>query len=368
MQALILVGGEGTRLRPLTSTMPKPVVPLVDRPFIAFMLDWLGSHGVDDVVLSCGFLAGGVRQVLGERYQGIRLRYVEEPQALGTGGALKFAQELLDERFFMLNGDVLCDIDLTAQLELHERSGARATIALVAVEDPSAYGLVRLNADGSVREFLEKPAAEQIDTDLINAGAYIIEREVLGMMPPPGTTVSIEREVFPRLVGEGLFAVANPPDTYWLDIGTPQRYLQGTFDILEGRVGTRVGEQIAAAGFILTAGASVLGRLAPPLYAAPGARIAEGAVVGGRVVLAAEARIEAGAHVEDSVILAGSHVGAGSRLSGVIVGPGCRIGSDCRLEGGVVLGAGVQLGSANTLAAGARIFPDVRLPDRAISF
>src|SRR6201991_4502779 len=148
MQALILAGGEGTRLRPLTSTVPKPVVPLVDRPFIRFMIDWLRSHGVDDVVMSCGHLASGVRNVLGDgEALGIRLRYVEEPRPLGTGGALKYAEQLLDERFLMLNGDVLTDIDVTAQLRAHEETKARATLALYPVEDPSSYGLVRLNDD-----------------------------------------------------------------------------------------------------------------------------------------------------------------------------------------------------------------------------
>ncbi len=144
MQALILAGGEGTRLRPLTTTVPKPVVPLVDRPFIRFMVDWLQAHGVDDVVMSCGHLASGVRNVLGDGTAlGIKLRYVEEPRPLGTGGALKFAEQLLDERFLMLNGDVLTDLDLTAQIAQHDRTGARATLALTPVEDPTNYGLVR---------------------------------------------------------------------------------------------------------------------------------------------------------------------------------------------------------------------------------
>src|SRR3984893_16283494 len=140
MQALILAGGEGTRLRPLTSTVPKPVVQLVDRPFISYMLEWLRGHGVDDVILSCGFMADGVREVLGDGSAlGVRLQYLEEPRPLGTGGALKFAEQLLDETFFMLNGDVLTDIDLSAQLAQHERTRARATLALIPVEDPSAY-------------------------------------------------------------------------------------------------------------------------------------------------------------------------------------------------------------------------------------
>jgi len=158
LQALILAGGEGTRLRPLTSTIPKPVVPLVGRPFISYMLRWLHEHGVEDVILGCGFMADQVRGVLGDGSGlGIRLRYLEEPRPLGTGGALKFAEDLLDDRFFMLNGDVLTDIDLTEQLAQHERTGARATLALYPVDDPSAYGLVRLDADGSVNDFVEKP-------------------------------------------------------------------------------------------------------------------------------------------------------------------------------------------------------------------
>ncbi len=205
MQAVILVGGEGTRLRPLTSTVPKPVVPLVDRPFISYMLEWLRAHGIDDVIMSCGFLATSVRNVLGDgSAYGIRLRFVEEPDPRGTAGALKFAESLLDERFLMLNGDVLTDIDLTEQIAQHERTGAKATLALVPVEDPSAYGLVRLKDDRAVKEFVEKPSSDRIDTNLISAGAYVLEREILELVPP-GRNVSIEREVWPRLVGEGLY-------------------------------------------------------------------------------------------------------------------------------------------------------------------
>src|SRR3954471_1444442 len=239
MQAVILVGGEGTRLRPLTTTVPKPVVPLVDRPFIVYMLEWLKSHGVSDIVLAMGYLPTAVRNVLGDgSAYGLRLRYVEEPDPRGTAGALKFCESLLDERFLMLNGDVLTDIDLTAQIAQHERTGAVGTLALVPVEDPTAYGLVRTTDDLSVNAFVEKPTADSIDTNLISAGAYVLERSVLDLIPPD-RNVSIEREVWPRLVGAGLYAYAAP--AYWLDIGTPERYLQATFDILEGNVQTAVG-------------------------------------------------------------------------------------------------------------------------------
>jgi mannose-1-phosphate guanylyltransferase len=367
MQALILAGGEGTRLRPLTSTMPKPVVPLVDRPFIAYMLEWLSRHGVDDVILSCGFMAEGVRRILGDGSRfGIRLRYIEEPRPLGTGGALKYAEKLLDQRFFMLNGDVLTDMDLTAQLAQHTRTGARATLALIAVEDPSAYGLVRQHEDGSVKEFLEKPGPEQIDTNLVNAGAYVLEREVLDIMSPAGTTISIEREVFPALVGRGLFGYA--ASAYWLDIGTPARYLQGTFDILEGNVTTEVGKRLNDSGLALVDGAEVEGRIVAPAVAGAGSRIEQHAIVGGRAVLGHDVIVGEGAHIESSVLLDGASVGARSTIRSSIIGPGVTIGEHCHIEGGVVVGEGARIGPDNVLAAGARIFPGVELPEAAIKF
>jgi mannose-1-phosphate guanylyltransferase len=367
VQALILAGGEGTRLRPLTSTMPKPVVPLVGRPFIAYMIEWLARHGVDDVILSCGFMADGVRSVLGDGSElGVHLRYIEEPRPLGTGGSLKFAEEMLDERFFMLNGDVLTDMDLTAQLAQHERTGARATIALIPVEDPSAYGLVRLQEDGAVKEFLEKPGPEQIDTNLVNAGAYILERDVLRIMAPAGTNISIEREVFPALVGNGLFGYA--ANGYWLDIGTPSRYLQATFDILEGNVTTEIGQRLGAAGLALTDGARIDGRVVPPVLVSPGSAVGRQAIVGGRTVLGRGVQVGDGVHIDSSVVLDGTTVGARTTINSSIIGPGVTIGEHCHIAGGVVLGAGAKVGPHNILAAGARIFPGVELPAEAIRF
>src|SRR3954453_17447094 len=220
IQAVILVGGEGKRLRPLTSTVQKPVVQLVDRPFMVYMLEWLPSHGIDDVIMSCGFLADSVREVLGDGSElGVRLRFVEEPEPRGTAGAVKLAEPLLDERFLMLNGDVLTDIDLQAQIAQHERTGARATLALVPVADPSAYGLVLLDEQDAVREFIEKPGpGQKVGTNLISAGAYVLEKSVIAMVAPD-RNVSIEREVWPKLVGGGLYGF--PSDSYWMDIGTP---------------------------------------------------------------------------------------------------------------------------------------------------
>ena len=366
MQAVILVGGEGTRLRPLTSTVPKPVVPLVDRPFIVYMLEWLRGHGVDDVIMSCGFLATSVRNVLGDGSQlGIRLRFVEEPEPRGTAGALKFAESFLDERFLMLNGDVLTDIDLGAQMAQHERTGARGTLALVPVADPSAYGLVRLDGDNAVREFLEKPSADTIDTNLISAGAYVLERSVLELIPPD-RNVSIEREVWPALVGEGLYGF--PADAYWLDIGTPDRYLQGTFDILEGNVATAVRDRLGDTFLAIDETAVVDGRVVPPAVVERGARLAHGAHVGSLVVLGDGVSVGENTTVERAVVLQGAEVGANCLLRDCIVGPGVRIGDNTQITGGAVLGEGVTVGADNVVARGARIFPGVELPDGAIKF
>jgi mannose-1-phosphate guanylyltransferase len=367
VQAVILVGGEGTRLRPLTSNVPKPIVQLVDRPFMAYMLEWLRGHGVDDVIMSCGFLADGVREVLGDgSAYGLSLRFVEEPEPRGTAGAVKLAEPMLEERFLMLNGDVLTDIDLSAQIAQHERTGARGTLALVPVPDPSAYGLVLLDAECAVQEFIEKPSAEQnLPTNLISAGAYVLEREILDLVPAD-RNVSIEREVWPRLVGEGLYGY--PSESYWMDIGTPERYLKGTFDIIEGNVETAVRERLGDTWISVDADAEVLGKAIPPAVLERGVRVGTGAQVGSLVVLGEDVSIGANSTVERAVILNGTQVGEGCELRDCIVGPGCTIGPACSITGGAVLGEGVEVGADNVITRGARIFPGVQLPDRAIKF
>ncbi len=350
-------------MRPLTSTIPKPVVPLGDRPFIAYMIEWLRSHGVEDVVLACGFMAAGVRSVIGDGSAlGVRVRYIEEPEPLGTGGALKYAEELLENRFLMLNGDVLTDIDLSSQLAQHERTEARATLALVPVEDPSAYGLVQCGSDHAVQQFIEKPEPGAATTNLINAGAYVLEHDVLDDMAPAGTNISIERDVFPQLIGRGLFGYAG--SGYWLDIGTPERYLQGTFDILEGQVQTELGRRLAAASSaLIEIGSSMEGNVVAPAVIQRRCEVALDATIGPLAVLGPGVSIGERAVVERSVVLEGSTIGAGSTVRSAIVGPRVRIGEGCRIEGDVVLGEGAVVGSGNVVEPGARIFPGVELPE-----
>jgi mannose-1-phosphate guanylyltransferase len=316
VQALILAGGEGTRLRPLTYTVAKPVLPLVGRPHIAYVIDWLARHGVDDVVVSCGHLAEGMRGILDAMKLDVRVRFAEEPDARGTAGAIRYADELLGERFFVLNGDVLCDLDLTAQIEQHERTGARATIALYPVQDPTGYGLVHRRDNGEITDFLEKPEPDQIDTDEINAGAYLLERSVLDEIPPD-RNVSIEREVFPRLIGNGLYGIRQ--EGYWIDIGTPERFLQANWDILEGRVQTIHGSfgepRMVGEGCRIAEGAE----LRDPCVVGSGSRIGDGAVIE-RSVLLDRCTVEDGALVTNSILSAGVTVEAGVDVKDSVIG------------------------------------------------
>lgn len=316
MQALILAGGEGTRLRPLTYTVPKPVLPLAGRPHVAYVIDWLQRHGVDDVVVSCGFLAEGMRKALAELEPGVEIRYAEEPDARGTAGAIRFAEDMLGDRFLVLNGDVLCDLDLTALIAQHDRTGARTTIALYPVPDPTGYGLVRRRDDGEITEFLEKPEPEQVDTDEINAGAYLLERSVLDRIPPD-RAVSIEREVFPELIGDGLFGIRL--EGYWIDIGTPDRFLEANWDILEDRVETVVGAGIREATMV-----------------GEGCEISSDAELRAPCVIGAGGTVAAGAVIERSVLLDGCTVGEGVRLSNTILSRGVTVEAGAELDRAVI--------------------------------
>jgi mannose-1-phosphate guanylyltransferase len=370
MQAVILVGGEGTRLRPLTSRQPKPVITLVDRPFLVYMLEWLRSHGVDDVILSCGFEPTKVQEALGDGSAlGLRLRYVVEPEPRGTAGALKYAEDLLDDRFLMLNGDVLTDVDVTAQLRQHVETGAVGTLGLVAVEDPSAYGLVLLDGARSVTGFLEKPGPEElvgVEDYLISAGIYVLERSILELIPP-GRNVSIEREVWPRLVGAGLYG-ATAEHAYWMDIGTPERYLQGTFDILEGNVRTGVLERLGEHYLGVDEAVRAEGRIVPPAIVAAGCTIAQDAQVGPLVVLGPDVTIGAGARVERSVVLDGATVGAGCEVTDAVLAPRAKLGDGVVVCGGAMIGEDVQVAEGNVLAAGIKLFPGTDVPAGAIRF
>lgn len=341
MQALVLVGGEGTRLRPLTLTQPKPAITLVDRPLIRHAVDWLSRHGVTEVVMACGFRSEDLRSALGESVPGgPQIAYLEEPEPLGTAGPVRLALErgLLGERFLVLNGDILADLDLTALVSAHAELGARATLAVHPVGDPATYGLVRRAPGGEVTGFLEKPAPEEIDTDEVNAGAYVLERGI-GELIPGGRAVSIEREVFPRLVGEGLYA--RRLEGYWTDLGTPERYLQATWDILEGAVETDFGRSGGPGALI--AGDVELGA---------------GAEVGRRAVIRPGSTVGAGATVIDSVLLDGCRIEEEAEVRGSILGRRVSVGAGARVGPAAVVGDGARIPSGAVLGEHARVPPE----------
>src|SRR3954468_8890325 len=338
MQALVLAGGEGTRLRPLTLTTPKPVMPLAGRPFLSFMLDWLARHGIDEALISLGYRADDVERVLGDDHRGMRLRYVVEDEPLGTAGPLRLAADegLLSGRVLVLNGDCLTDLDLTAMLRHHEDTQATGTIALAAVEDTSSYGVVPTDASSAVEAFLEKRPGPA-PTNRINAGTYILETPVIEMIEA-GRAVSIEREIFPRLVGHGLYGF--PFDDYWIDIGTPERYLDATYDLLAGRVESTLPPRDETDSLIYE-GCLVAG-----------AHIGPQSVIGPHCVVGSDSR------VERSVLFDDVRVGEDCVVKESIVGAGAVVEDRAVVEPGAVIGAGASVAEEAAVAAGSRVQPE----------
>ncbi len=241
MKAVVLVGGEGTRLRPLTFTTPKPLLPIANQPHLERQLDWLAAHGVDEVVLSMGYLPDAFHRHFEtdgaghDRFGDVVLRYAVENEPLGTAGAIRFAAEGIDERIIVCNGDVLTSLDLDAMVRFHDENGAEATISLTQVQDPSAFGVVPTQPDGRVIAFVEKPAPGKAPSNWINAGTYVVEPAFLRRIPPR-LNVSVERETFPRMLAQPGLVYGFQSDAYWLDIGTPDKYLQAHADALAGRL------------------------------------------------------------------------------------------------------------------------------------
>jgi len=326
----VLVGGFGTRLRPLTRTTPKQMLPVGNRPMIERVLSHLADHGVTSAVLALGYRPDAFQEAYPSgRCADMELHYAIEPVPLDTGGAIRFAalDAGIDDRFLVLNGDVLTDLDVGALLARHERTGAEGTIALHRVQDPTAFGVVPTDADGRVTAFIEKPPPGQAPTDLINAGTYVLEASVLDRIPSD-QPVNVERVIFPAMVADGsLYALDG--HTYWIDAGTPSTYLAANLDLLTGRRG------------------------------APEAGIHASAVVAGEVTLSwigEEASVSAGAVVERSVVFPRSTISQGAVVRDAIVGVGARVGA------GAVVDAGSVIGDAVVVPDGARL-SGVRIPE-----
>ena len=330
MRAVVLVGGFGTRLRPLTSDLPKQMLPIVDRPMIEHVVGHLAAHGVEEVVLSLGFLPDAFRDAYSDgRCAGIPLHYAVEPEPLDTAGAIRFAAEDagIDEAFLVLNGDVLTDLAVDELIVFHRASGAEATVSLTPVDDPSRYGVVPTDADGRVTGFVEKPPAGAAPCNWINAGTYVFEPSVIDRIEP-GRRVSVEREVFPAMADEGvLYGLRS--EAYWVDTGTPETYLGVQLDLLDGVRGpARSGVDDAAEIHPgATVRRSVIG---------PGAVVAEGS------------------RVCDSVVMAGSRIGEGAVVDGSLVGTDATIGPDARVLGLSVVGHGAEVVAGEHLTGDCR--------------
>jgi len=355
MKAVVLVGGEGTRLRPLTLTAPKQMLPIVGVPMIERVLAHLALHGVDHAVLSLGYLPDAFIQAYPDGVaSGVRLTYAVEPQPLDTAGAVRFAATFgeVKETFVVVNGDVLTDLDLTALVEFHRLHGAEGTIALHPVADPSAFGVVPTDSDGRVTAFVEKPPRDEAPTNEINAGTYVLEPSVLARIPEGGR-VSIERETFPAMVRDGgLFALAD--DRYWLDTGTPAAYLEANFDFVNGRRGSPIAPGLVRRGDLLLEGESRLdGELIGPSVIFSGCRIETGARVE-RSILGRGTRVLAGAVVSDSVLMDGCQVAAAAKVAGSVMGPRSIVGQRADVRPVSVLGADAVV-SSGTLVDGERV-------------
>jgi len=361
VDAVVLVGGFGTRLRPLTLTVPKNLVPVAGVPLIERVIAHLVTHGVDRVVLSLGYRPDSFFAAFpSNTAAGVPLTYVVEPEPLDTAGAIRFAAKAAGVRdtFVVANGDVLTDLDITALIDSHHRTGAEATIALTPVDDPSRFGVVTTDAGLRVTDFVEKPAPGEAPTNLINAGTYVFERSVLGRIAVD-RRVSVEREVFPAMVAEGtLFAMAS--DRYWLDVGLPDSYLRATMDLLDGSRGAGPpapgSDRRAEGGW--TQGEPVVdpgAEVDDQSLLCDGCRVAE-AVDIRRSVVGPASRVAAGARLEDAVLLAGAILGEGAVVEGSIVGPGAVVGAGAKVTGLSVLGEGAVIAPGSSVDA-ARLPP-----------
>jgi mannose-1-phosphate guanylyltransferase len=360
LQAVVLVGGEGTRLRPLTYGTPKPMVPLFGVPFLERTLVRLKQAGIDEVILAAGYLPKAIEDHLGDGSRlGLQIDYVIESEPLGTAGAIKNVAEHITGPFFVLNGDVLTSLDLRGMIAFHKETGGLGALHLIRVDDPSAFGCVEHDASGRISRFIEKPKREEATTDEVNAGTYLLEPEILNWIPV-GNKVSIERETFPQLLSAGTPLYAYTTSDYWLDVGRPDQYLQAHRDVLDGKlVLPQNGEASAAGRFWCIGDDAVPAGLIAPAFVGAGVEIDASARVGPYAVLGKDSRVAARAQIFDSVLWDCVIIEHDARLDGSILASGVRIGSEARIATGSVFGHDASV------EAGADIPPDSRITAEA---
>jgi NDP-sugar pyrophosphorylase family protein len=339
MKAILLAGGKGTRLRPLTVHTPKPIVPILNRPFLYYQIDLLKQvPEIDEVILSLNYQPRRIEEVFGEgEGLGVRLRYVVEPMPLGTAGAVRYAGDALKESVVVFNGDVLTEVDLAAVLRLHRERNAKATIVLTPVENPRAYGLVETDGAGNVKRFLEKPGEDEITCNTINAGIYVLEPDTFDRIPKD-TAWSIERSFFPSLIERGETFVAYVYDGYWIDIGTPAKYLQVHRDIMDGRYSAPPFNGTASAWVSPSARVDAGAQLHAPCFVDEGAVVKAGAHILPYSVVGRQTHVEDGATIDSSIVWPNGWIGPEAVLRGSILGRNCHVGRNAAVESAVVLG------------------------------
>jgi len=351
MKAVILVGGEGTRLRPLTCNTPKAIVPILNRPFLEHLLGYLKEHGVTEAILAMGYLPDPIQSCLGDGTQlGVRLTYLVEESPLGTAGAVKNAESYLDGSFLVFNGDIITEIDLTAMMKRHKEVKARVSIALTPVDNPTIYGVVETDARGIVQRFVEKPTWDKVTTNMINAGIYILEPEVLAHIPA-STPSMFENYLFPRLLEMGEPILGYPSDAYWIDIGTPEKYLKANHDLLLQQAGRGVQCE----------GKSQLhptAQIEGPVLIAEGCIIAEDAKLKGPVILGPHCEIGKGAVVQGAVLWHHARVGEKAILRNCVVCSHSYVRQGSHVPDNCVLGDSVIVAPENILDEGTKIWPD----------
>ncbi len=339
MQAVVLVGGEGTRLRPLTYAVPKPMAPLLGRPFIGWIIERLREAGVDEVILSCCYLPEAIESHFGDgRRFGVDLHYVFEEEPLGTAGAVKNAVHKVSGTIYVCNGDILTGVDLVKLRETHKQHGAIATIHTREVDDPSQFGVVETDSTDRVLRFVEKPKPGETDARDINAGTYVLDPAALDAIPT-GHKVSIERETFPKLIRETSRVYALSTPDYWIDVGRPQTYIQAHRDILDGTFECPVGQQIgdrmwSADATPIPPGVNARG----PLYLGAGVRIEPGARVGPYAVIYEGCKIARNATIDASILWPDCFVGHGATVRDAILGLEVVVEPEAMVERGSVLG------------------------------
>ncbi|MBV9662178.1 MAG: NTP transferase domain-containing protein, partial [Acidimicrobiales bacterium] len=359
MKAVIMAGGEGTRLRPLTSNQPKPMMPIANRPMMEHIIELLKRHGFDDIVVTVAYQANTIRTYFGNGAEfGVRMVYATEETPLGTAGSVRNASEELDEPFLVISGDVLTDIDLDAVIEFHRERKATATICLKAMENPLEFGIVITREDGSIERFLEKPSWGQVFSDTINTGIYVLEPSIFEYIEP-GKPVDFSSDVFPRMLDDGMPVFGYVADSYWEDVGTLEAYIKAHQDVLDGQVsidisGFRVGEGIwLGEGSEIDPAATIDG----PAIIGDYCRIEAGARLGEYAVLGSNVRVGPDTFIERSVVYDNVYLGPGVRLRGAIVGRSSDLRRGARVEEGVVIGDECFIGEHAVIHPGVKIYP-----------